>query len=196
MAAQFLFTMKLALFGGTFDPIHNAHLSLARMAADRFHLDRVLFVPSFHPPHKAGITHAPYEDRVRMAELACRDQPCFEVSRLEEGTARSYSIDTIEKVRGGLASGDELYFLIGADAFAEIRTWHRWQDVAHKVCFLVVSRPGHVYDVPAGVSLYRLDSLDLPVSSSDVRRALAAGERPAEVPASVLEYTDRHRLYR
>jgi len=188
--------MKVALFGGTFDPIHNAHLSLARMAADGFHLDRVLFVPAFHPPHKRGITHAPYEDRFRMAELACQDQPRFEVSRLEDGTARSYSIDTIEKLRAGLAPGDELYFLIGADAFAEIRTWHRWKDVAGGVCFLVVSRPGHVYDVPPGVTLHRLDTLDLPVSSSDVRRALVRGERPAEVPAAVLEYTDRHRLYR
>lgn len=187
--------MKLALFGGTFDPIHNAHLSLARMAAGRFHLDRVLFVPAFHPHHKGGITHAPYEDRVRMAELACRDQPRFEVSRLEEGTARSYSIDTIEKLRAGLALEDELYFLIGADAFAELRTWHRWQDVARSVSFLVVSRPGHVYDVPPGVSLYRLDTLDLPVSSSHVRRALCAGERPAEVPPCVLEYVLAHGLY-
>jgi nicotinate-nucleotide adenylyltransferase len=187
--------MKLALFGGTFDPIHNAHLSLARLAAGRFHLDRVLFVPAFHPPHKAGATHAPYEDRVRMAELACQDQPRFEVSRLEEGTAHSYSIDTIEKLRAGLAAGDELYFLIGADAFAEIRTWHRWQDVARSVCFLVVSRPGHVYDVPPGVGLHRLDTLDLPVSSSRVRRALCAGQRPAEVPRCVLEYVLAHGLY-
>jgi len=187
--------MKLALFGGTFDPIHNAHLSLARLAAGRFHLDRVLFVPAFHPPHKAGATHAPYEDRVRMAELACQDQPRFEVSRLEEGTAHSYSIDTIEKLRAGLAAGDELYFLIGADAFAEIRTWHRWQDVARSVCFLVVSRPGHVYDVPPEVGLHRLDTLDLPVSSSRVRRALGAGQRPAEVPQCVLEYVLAHGLY-
>jgi nicotinate-nucleotide adenylyltransferase len=188
--------VKLALFGGTFDPIHNAHLSLARMAAERFHLDRVLFVPAFHPPHKAGITHAPYEDRVRMAEAACQGQPRFEVSRLEQGTARSYSIDTIEKVRSGLAPEDELYFLIGADAFAEIRTWHRWHDVARAVRFLVVSRPGHVYDVPPGVRLNRLDTLDLPVSSSEVRRALAAGEHPAEVPEPVLEYICRRGLYR
>jgi nicotinate-nucleotide adenylyltransferase len=188
--------MKLALFGGTFDPIHNAHLSLARLAAEQFHLDRVLFVPAFHPPHKAGITHAPYEDRVRMAELACQDQPQFEVSRIEEGTARSYSIDTIERLHGGLAPGDELYFLIGADAFAEIRTWHRWRDVARSVCFLVVSRPGHQYTVPAGVRVERLDTLELPVSSSEIRRALAAGQSPTEVPAIVLDYTRRHGLYR
>ena len=188
--------MKLALFGGTFDPIHNAHLSLARLAVQQFHLDRVLFVPAFHPPHKAGITHAPYEHRVRMAELACQGKPQFEVSRIEEGTARSYSIDTIETLRSGLAPGDELYFLIGADAFAEIRTWHRWRDVARGVHFLVVSRPGHDYTVPPGVRADRLDTLELPVSSSEIRRALAAGQCPSEVPASVLEYTKRHGLYR
>jgi len=187
--------MRLALFGGTFDPIHNAHLSVARLAAERFRLDRVLFVPAFHPPHKAGITHAPYEDRVRMAELACRDDSRFEVSRIEEGTAHSYSIDTIERLRAGLAPGDELYFLIGADAFAEIRAWHRWRDVARSVRFVVVSRPGHVYAVPSGVQVERFDTVQLLTSSSEVRRALAAGETP-EVPAAVMEYTKRHGLYR
>ena len=83
--------------------------------------------------------------------------------------------------------------LIGADAFAEIRTWHRWRDVARSVCFLVVSRPGHEYTVPAGVCVERLDTLELPVSSSEIRRALAAGQDPPEVPAAVLDYTKRDR---
>lgn len=187
--------MRVALFGGTFDPIHQAHLAVAASAAERFHLDRVLFVPAAHPPHKAGVTHAPYEDRVRMAELACQEDPRFEVSRLEEGTARNYSIDTIAKVRAALAGGDELFFIIGADAFAEIRTWHRWREVAETVMFLVVSRPGHVYDVPEGVRIERLDTLDLPVSSSDIRRALSAGEAPAGVPQRVLHYIYANRLY-
>ena len=100
-------SLKLAIFGGTFDPIHEGHLALAREAAVRFHLDRVLFVPAAHPPHKAGVTHAPYADRVRMAELACQGDARFEVSRLEEGTARSYSIDTIETLRARLAPGHQ-----------------------------------------------------------------------------------------
>ncbi|HUK17462.1 MAG TPA: nicotinate-nucleotide adenylyltransferase [Bryobacteraceae bacterium] len=187
--------MRLALFGGTFDPIHNAHLALARSAADHFHLDRVLFVPAAHPPHKAGVTHAPYDDRVRMAELACAGEPRFKVSRLEEGTERSYSIDTIEKLRPSLAVTDELFFIIGADAFAEIRTWHRWRGVAAAVRFLVVSRPGHVYETPPGVRADRLDTLELPVSSSEIRRQLAAGRRPAEVPGAVLDYIVQKGLY-
>jgi nicotinate-nucleotide adenylyltransferase len=187
--------MKLAIFGGTFDPIHKAHLAVASRAAERFRLDRVLFVPAAHPPHKAGITHAPYDDRVRMAELACRGDARFEVSRLEEGVHRSYSINTIEKMRARMGPGDELFFIIGADAFAEIRTWLRWEDVARRVRFIVVSRPGHVYEAPPGVRLERLDTIELPVSSSGIRRALAAGERPAEVPEPVLEYIFSHGLY-
>ena len=187
--------MRLAIFGGTFDPIHNAHLAMAREAADRFQLDRVLFVPAAHPPHKAGVTHAAYEDRVRMAELACAGDPRFEVSRLEEGTGCSYSIDTIEKVRAGMAAGDELFFIIGADAFAEIRTWRRWRDVARAVQFLVVSRPGKSYEPPAGVRFERLDSVAFPVSSSEIRQSLALGERPSAVPPRVLEYIREHALY-
>jgi nicotinate-nucleotide adenylyltransferase len=187
--------MKLAIFGGTFDPIHDAHLAVARAAAGRFELDGVLFVPAVRPPHKAGGAHAAYDHRVRMAELACAADARFAVSRLEEGTTRSYSIDTIEKLRPQLQDGDELFFLMGADAFAELRTWHRWRDVARAVRFLVVSRPGHVYDVPEGVRLERLDTLELAVSSSEIRRALAAGERPAGLPAGVFEYISRRGLY-
>lgn len=188
--------MRLALFGGTFDPIHNAHLAVARTAAGRLGLERVLFVPAFHPPHKDGVTHAPYEDRVRMVELACAGESRFEASRLEEGTARSYSIDTIEKVEPRLAPSDELFFLIGADAFAEIRTWHRWKDVARAVRFVVASRPGHRYAVPPRVRVERLDGVDLDVSSSAIRLALAAGERPADVPPAVLDYIAHQGLYR
>jgi len=186
--------LRLAIFGGTFDPIHKGHLAIARQAARRFRLDRVLFVPAYHPPHKEGVTNAPYDDRVRMAELACAARAGFEVSRLEEGTERSYSIDTIEKV-ARMAPQDELYFLIGADAFAEIRTWRRWREVARTVRFLVVSRPGWDYQIPAEVTLERLDGMVLPVSSSEVRKALAAGKRPRELPRRVLDYILKHGLY-
>jgi nicotinate-nucleotide adenylyltransferase len=187
--------VKLAIFGGTFDPIHQAHLAIAREAADRFHLDRVLFVVAAHPPHKHGVTHAPYEDRVHMTELAVAADPRFEASRLEEGTARSYSIDTIEKLRGTLAADDELYFLIGADAFAEIRSWHRWRDVARSVEFLVVSRPGHGYEVPPEVHADRIDQVELPISSSEIRRALAADETPVGLTPGVLRYAQMRKLY-
>jgi nicotinate-nucleotide adenylyltransferase len=187
--------VNLAIFGGTFDPIHEAHLTIAREAADRFRLDRVLFIPAAHPPHKHGATHASFADRVHMAEIACRVDARFQVSRLEEFTSRSYSIDTIEKLSATLHPGDELFFVIGADAFAEIRTWHRWHDVARAVHFLVVSRPGHQYEPPPEAQYDCIDQVNLDVSSSEIRRALAAGEHPKGLPQPVLEYAVEHRLY-
>jgi nicotinate-nucleotide adenylyltransferase len=188
--------MRLAIFGGTFDPIHNAHLEIARAALSHFRLDRVLFVPAARPPHKGGVTVAGFDDRVRMAELAVADEPRFAVSRLEEGTRRSYSIDTIEKLRVTLGASDELFFLIGADAFAEIQSWHRWQDVARQVVFLVISRPGHSYAIPNGAAVQRLDTPQLDISSSAIRQRFERGEPSTEVPAPVLDYIAQHGLYR
>jgi len=188
--------LRLAIFGGTFDPIHAAHLTVAREAARQFNLSRVLFVPASRPPHKGGATCAPYEDRYRMVELACRGEPLFESSRLEAGRRVSYSISTIEKLRASLAPEDELFFLIGADAFAEIRTWRRWRDVIRLVDFIVVTRPGHSYRVPPGARVHTLETVALPVSSSQLRARLAAGEAPGEIPPEVLAYIRERGLYR
>ena len=188
--------MKIALFGGTFDPIHNAHLEIAREAARQFSLDRVWFVPAARPPHKTSVTSTPYEHRYRMVELACQGEPLFEASRLEQGEQNSYSIRTIERVRTALDTADELFFLIGADAFAEITTWHRWRDVIASVEFIVVSRPGRAYDIPEGARVHPLQGVDLPVSSSEIRRQLAAGDDRVDVPPAVLAYIREHGLYR
>jgi nicotinate-nucleotide adenylyltransferase len=184
--------MRLALFGGTFDPIHSAHLTVAREAADQFRLDQVWFVPAAHPPHKSDQTGASYEDRCRMVELACQGDPRLVMSRLESGGGKSYSIDTIERVR---ASGEEPYFIIGADAFAEIATWHRWQDLVRLTEFIVVTRPGHHYNAPSGTRVHRLDTVALPDSSSEIRRRLAAGDIPSELPPKVANYIVEKGLY-
>ena len=189
-------TRKIALFGGTFDPIHHAHLTVAREAANLIGLDLVLFVPAAHPPHKAGLSVTPYEHRYRMVELACRGNPDFQPSRLEEGDGKSYSIQTIERLRERAGSGDEIFFLIGADAFAEITTWRRWPDVVSKVQFIVVTRPGHGYEIPPGAHVHQLETLALPVSSSEIRAKLAAGADTPELPPAVREYVDQHSLYR
>jgi nicotinate-nucleotide adenylyltransferase len=186
--------VRTALFGGTFDPIHTAHLTVAREALSHLKLDRVLFIPNGIPPHKSrdGVAH--YRHRYRMVELACLGEPRFVASRVEEGNHRSYSIDTIERIRNERPE-DELFFLIGADAFAEIESWRRWRDVLEAVEFIVVTRPGHDYDVPAGSRVHRLETVALPVSSSEIRDALARGDNPPELPASVLNYIREHNLY-
>lgn len=184
--------MKLALFGGTFDPIHNAHLTVAREAAHQFHLDQVWFIPAAHPPHKSDHTGASYEDRFRMVELACQADARFIASRLEAGQGKSYSVDTLERVR---ALGEQPYFIIGADAFAEITSWHRWQDLVRLTEFIVVTRPGHHYATPPEARVHRLETVALPVSSSDIRRQLAEGKIPPDLPPAVGRYIAEHGLY-
>jgi nicotinate-nucleotide adenylyltransferase len=188
--------MRTAIFGGTFDPIHSAHLTVAHEAAEAFALDRILFIPAGNPPHKeAG---ASYDHRFRMVELACAADPRFEPSRIEEGREKSYSINTIERLLAeqSTARGQTLLFIIGADAFAEIRTWHRWEDVVRDVEFIVVTRPGHDYSSPPQALVHRLDTVALPVSSSEIRQEIARGRTPSVLPPEVAEYIHQHRLYR
>jgi nicotinate-nucleotide adenylyltransferase len=187
--------LRTAIFGGTFDPIHRAHVRVAQEAADRFGLDQVLLITSGNPPHKPAGATTSYEHRHRMVELACEADPRLVPSRLEEGQLLSYSHHTIQRVRATLAPHDELLFLIGADAFAEIGTWYRSADVLRAVEFIVVSRPGYTYPVPDLAIVHRLETLALDVSSSDIRSRLAAGSSPDELSAPVLEYIRRHHLY-
>lgn len=185
--------MRIALFGGTFDPVHRAHLIVAREAADEFELDEVWFVPAANPPHKSE-THTPYHHRIRMVELACREDSRFIASRLEEGEEKSYSYYTIERARQA-APDAQLFFLIGADAFAEIGTWYRAEDVVHMVEFIVVTRPGHHYEKPPGARVHKLESLALHVSSSEIRRKLTHGLPTTELPLAVRVYIQSHGLY-
>jgi nicotinate-nucleotide adenylyltransferase len=187
-----------ALFGGTFDPIHSAHIEIARAAADRFDLAKVLFVPAANPPHKAAGAIASWEDRVRMAELACAVDSRFEVSRIEgpveQNAARSYSILTIEKLQA--LGVKPLSFLIGADAFAEIGTWHRWREVVAAVEFIVVTRPGARFETPPGAVVHELTGLHLPVSSSGIRGQLTDDAAQTPIPEAVRRYIREHALYR
>ena len=112
-----------------------------------------------------------------MVELACAGEPRFVPSRLEEGREKSYSIHTIERVKAQPDAG-EVFFVIGSDAFAEIRSWYRWEDVVRETEFIIVARPGHTYLIPPGARVHRLETVALPVSSSETRLALArAGNR-------------------
>lgn len=127
-----------------------------------------------------------------MVELACAGDPRFLPSRLEEGEGKSYSINTIEKLWSPDAT---LYFIIGADAFADIMTWRRWQDVLKLTDFIVVTRPGHHYEAPEGARVHRLDMLALPVSSSEVRQQLAAGVVSPDLPPPVMQFVAERGLY-
>ncbi len=216
-------TERMGLFGGTFDPIHLGHLRAAREVLERFALDRILFVPSFIPPHKERKGMAPARDRLRMVELACAGEPRFAASSIEvDAGGRSYSILTLERVRG-LYPGARIFFILGTDAFLEIGTWREHERVLAESLFIVMTRPGATMEDAAGVvgdslrervreiaegetvddgvlgdhRIFLLPIRALDVSSTEVRRRVRAGETVAGlVPEAVGDYIRSHGLYR
>jgi len=195
--------MKTAILGGTFDPIHNGHLAAASAAADKFQIDKVFFVPAGYSPHKPDPPKASYRHRLRMVELACAADSRFVTSRLEEPKAAAtphYSIDTIERIRENLHPADLLFFIIGADAFAEFPLWHRRQEVANRVEFLVINRPGwEVTATQLGEPTVRaqyLNDVAMPISSTKLRSLLCAQKEVDHwLPSAVMAYIRENHLY-
>ena len=139
---------RIALFGGTFDPIHIGHLAVARAAERRFHLDEIHFIPTGRPPHKHRSGMASYADRYAMVALACADHPRFIASLAESGAGHSgreifYSVDTVRHFKQKFhGAGVHLYFLLGADSFLHIPTWKDYETLLGLCDFIVASRPG------------------------------------------------------
>jgi len=186
---------RLGVLGGTFDPIHHAHVVVASDVRDALALDELLLVPAGDPWQKRGQVVASGEDRVRMAELAVASIPGLAVSRVEvERDAPSVTADTLE----ALAAPDrELFLVLGADAAANMPTWRRLEETRELATVVVVEREGEHAD-PHGpgwawthVRVPRLD-----ISSSDIRNRLAEG-RPVDglLPGATLAYIREHDLY-
>jgi nicotinate-nucleotide adenylyltransferase len=139
--------LSVALYGGSFDPIHSGHLAVARSALKRFALDRIYFIPSGTPPHKQRRRLAAFPHRVAMVALACADNDEFVPSLAEAGDDLgsrqiSYSIDTVRHFRRQLHAHEHLYFMMGADQFLEIATWKDYETLLGSCDFIVANRPG------------------------------------------------------
>ena len=136
--------IKLALFGGSFDPPHRGHVALARLATDRLHLDRVLVAPVGTQPLKQEGTTASFEDRVEMVRLAFANEPGMEVSRIDAAPANgrpNFTIDTLLELKRGLRPEDSLFCLMGADSFLTVEKWHRAVELLVACDFIVGARP-------------------------------------------------------
>lgn len=194
--------MRLALFGGTFDPIHSGHLEAAMSAADAHALDRVLVVPSGVPPHKPDACRASYDHRFRMVELACASDPRLVPSRLEEprpDAGPHYSVDTIRRTTQALSFDPPLRFVIGVDAFAEMGLWRDAEKVAASVEFLVVGRPGSALPAAGETPAVRRVFVPCahPASSRTIRHRVKIGGSLADLaPPAVCLYIWEHGLYR
>lgn len=194
--------MRVGLFGGAFDPVHFGHLRLAEAAAEHHQLDRVLWLPSGVPPHKAAPV-APAESRAAMVELAIRGNPRFQLSRLEmERVGPSYTIDTLHHFQHEFP-GAELYFIIGSDAVLDLPAWRQPEEVVRRCLLLVAAREGFgSQDLDEALPAAYVERIRiLPpspyrLSSSELRRLLSQGASARYLlPDAVREYILDNGLY-
>jgi len=202
--------MKTGILGGSFNPIHNGHLAVARAAATSLGLDTVLFIPAKTPPHKPGKSLAPARDRLAMTRLALKGNSNFTASDIElSRPSTSYTIDTIKELHALYGRDAELFFLIGADTIGELSTWKDITELVTLCTFVAVARPGwsekNFDDLTGTFEPQTIDNLKqhfitmdpVSVSSTEIRAKIARGESISGlVPKVVEEYIVEHGLYK
>jgi nicotinate-nucleotide adenylyltransferase len=225
--------MNIGLFGGTFDPIHKGHVALARAALEQYKLHKILFVPANIPPHKQKQPLLSFVHRFAMLALATTEEKAFVPSLLEapeevarKGGAPNYTIDTVQRLKQSLKASDQLFLLIGMDAFAEIAQWQQAEALFRECEFVVASRPGYsLADVAnalpeklrprpevtkpfhkqaatgdlvlKGATIHLMADLHQPASATAIREAAAAGKPMGRfLDAPVAEYIRKMGLYK
>lgn len=218
---------RIAIYGGTFDPVHSGHLEIARRVLPLFAIDEFLFVPARVAPHKLDRDVSSALHRHAMLALATRAEPRLCISTFElDGPERQYTVDTLFHFRSRFGESADLFFVIGADSWAEITTWREWQRLVTLANLIVVTRPGHEFtvahvaaDIAARIidvrgsttgggaqrveggaqKIFVTDAVMLDVSATEVRQAALENhtERLNElVPLEVADYIRKYKLYR
>lgn len=189
---------QLALFGGAFDPVHRAHLLIAREALSCLDEAELCFIPAAHSPLKEAGPFASDAQRLEMLQLALEGEPRFRLSDLEiRRGGRSYTFETVSTFRQAFL-GVELFWIIGADQFEQLHRWKRIDQLAAAVTFLVAGRPGHSLGDPPvrGLRYRRLEVSLMDLSSTDVRARCRAGSAiSALVPKQIEAFISRNGLY-
>jgi nicotinate-nucleotide adenylyltransferase len=217
---------RIAVYGGSFDPVHFGHLAVAKSVVELFEIDELLFVPARHAPHKIerDVTHPIH--RYAMLAIATQDDPRLLISTVElDATERKYTVETLSYLKTQFAESAELFFIMGADSWSEITTWREWQMLLRLTNQIVVTRPGYEvktdadiettrvidirgWDPPKiekalndveGPRVYISDAVSVDVSATDIRAAASAGEHEklkTMVPAGVADYILKYELYK
>jgi nicotinate-nucleotide adenylyltransferase len=190
---------RIGLFGGTFDPPHNAHVALASLALDELGLDELRWIPAGQPWQKARqIT--PAAQREAMVRLAMASEPRFMIERCEiKRQGPSFTLDTVRELQAA-RPGAEWFLIIGQDQYANLHTWRDWRELLARVTLAVANRPGVAIEPHADVKAAAQRIVPLPmqdIASTDIRARVAAGQDiTALVPAGVARYIEAHHLYR
>ena len=196
----------IGLFGGTFDPIHNGHLHIARSFADELDLESVILLPAGDPYHKTAPRTAAHH-RLAMAEIAAQADSRLAVSDCDiVRQGATYTHDTVQIFRQHFPAA-ELWLLIGMDSLLQLHTWHRWQNLVRQCRIAAAPRPGSsLAQAPAPLQTWLAEALPqgrlhilqaepLPISSSQIRQQLAAEHTSPDLPPAVLDYIRQHQLY-
>ena len=196
--------MRVALFGGTFDPPHRGHLGIATAAADAFHLDTILFTPAGRQPLKPRRPPTPFADRLAMTALACQHDPRFEPSTLDaprpDGPP-NFTVDTLDALRHQLPPDALVFNLVGADSFLDLPLWHQPERLLELADWIVVSRPGFPLDgLPLNPQersrVHLLQTVHEDIAATTLRDRLHTGDPCTDLlPEAVSTYALTHNLY-
>lgn len=199
---------KIGILGGTFDPIHNGHLKVAKEAVRKLNLDKIIFIPGGNPPHKKNTEVASSKHRFEMVRIAVKDVKYFALSSIEiNKKGKSYSIETITRLLKKYKGKAELSFLLGIDAMEEILTWKRPRIVLKLCRFIVLKRAGFSFlkmqKKLSRIKIFKnkdygiLKVKSIKLSSSEIRKSVKNGaDITGMVPEKVKKYIYGHKLYR
>ncbi len=197
--------MRIGIYGGSFNPVHNGHVHLAETVMAELKLDKLYYVPSKVSPHRSSSEYAPEEDRLEMLRLVCRDKPGFEVSSYELDQDRvSYSVYTVEHFRRKYPDG-ELFLLCGSDMLLSFDEWYRYQDILSMASLAVVSREeGDIDELEnkaselrkyGSVLICRADAVE--ISSTEIRKKIRKNcDTSCYLDKNVVQYIRLKKLYR
>lgn len=216
---------RIAFYGGSFDPLHNAHLKIARQLTELFALDQFVFIPAFHAPHKKDLKPTSVFHRFALIALSTNDAPKIEISTVEiDAPEKPFTVETQARLKNELPNA-EIFFVIGADSWAEITTWREWETVLTQTNIIVVTRPDYEIEFSHvtseirerivdlrnelritndelrageyGSRIFITDAVYLDISATEIRQKIHAAENDWRelVPDEAAKYIEKYKLY-
>ena len=213
---------RIAFYGGSFDPVHIGHLTIARELIGHLSLDSFIFIPAFHAPHKRDRMPTSAFHRFAMLCVATNDDAGIEVSKIEiELPEKPYTVETLPRLKAAFPDA-EIFFVMGADSWQDILTWREWEKVLLMTNHIVVSRPGyeidfsHVTDAvrdrivdlrgknspyslqEQGEHIYITDAVNVQISATEIRQKIREGKTGwrEELPEAVAKYVEKYQIYK